>query len=203
MARPKGLGYNVVTARTDPASPGLSSATEELLQAPQPQHVGAVSRERLAQVVNELVPPPPWETDPSYDRHDSDARKFVKVPDNVTLRWINPKIVSQSGLRDWQAVPAKGDPRFVLKLKTMAAPDNTIRRGDHAGDFLAWMYTAWVESRNRLKRQRVERQTSKATTKHQQTQEAYDSGKFGRYIRSGEGQHPTHTMAEGRTMGTD
>jgi len=185
-----------------PASAGLDAATEELLHAPQPETIGTVSQERLQQALDD-VPRPPWEVDPSYDRHDSDARKFVKVPDNVTLRWLNPKQVSQSGLRHWQAVPAKGDARFVLKLKTMAAPDNTIRRGDHNGDFLAWMYTAWVQSRTTLKQARADRQISSAPDRMRSTQEAYDSGKFGRYVRSGEARHPTHTLAEGRTMGTD
>ncbi len=184
-----------------PASPDLDSATEELIHADEPEVVGSVSQERLKEILN--VPPPPWEVDPSYDRHDSDARKFVEVPDNVTLRWLNPKQVSQSGMRDWQAVRATGDPRFRLKLRSMRAPDNTVRRGDHQGDFLAWMYTAWVESRTKLKRARVDRQTQSAVTKQRQTQEAYDAGKFGRYVRAGEAIHPTHTTAEGRTMERD
>lgn len=194
------LGSNVFKS---PASTGLSDATEELLHAPQAEVLGTVSKERLAQVIADTVPPPPWEVDPSYDRHDSDARKFVEVPENVTLRWLNPKQVSQSGLRDWQAVPASGDTRFKLKLKTMKAPDNTIRRGDHTGDFLAWMWTEWVVSRTKLKRARVDRQSQTAVTKQRQTQEAYNAGKFGRYVTGGEAQHPTHTMADGRTMERD
>jgi hypothetical protein len=186
-----------------PASTGMDAATEELVQAPEAAPLGTISTERLAQVIADTVPPPPWEVDPTYNRHDSDARKFVTVPDNVTLRWLNPKLISQTGLRDWQAVPAKGDPRFRLKLKTMAAPDNTIRRGDANGDFLAWMWTAWVESRTQLKRARVDRQSSKAVTQQRATQEAYNAGKFGRYVTGGEARHPTHTMADGRTMGTD
>ncbi len=194
------MGRNVFPS---PASTGLSSATEDLLQAPHPERLGTVSQERLAQVLADTVPPPPWEVDPSYDRHDSDARKFVEVPENVTLRWLNPKLISQTGLRDWQAVPAKGDSRFKLKLKTMAAPDNTVRRGDANGDFLAWMWTAWVESRTKLKRARVDRQSTQATTKQRQTQEAYNAGKFGRYVTGAEAQHPTHTIADGRTMDRD
>lgn len=194
------MGANVFKS---PASTGLSSATEELLNAPQAEVLGTISKERLAQVIAETVPPPPWEVDPSYDRHDSDARKFVEVPENVTLRWLNPKQVSQSGLRDWQAVPARGDTRFKLKLKTMAAPDNTIRRGDANGDFLAWMWTAWVESRTKLKRARVDRQSQTAVNQQRRTQEAYNSGKFGRYVSGADAIHPTHTMADGRTMEKD
>jgi len=196
------MGAPRIGRPASPASPGLDSATEELLQAPQPETVGTVSADQFTRLLQD-VPPPPWETDPSYDRHDSDARKFVDVPDNVTLRWLNPKQVSQSGLRNWQAVPAKGDTRFRLKLRTMAAPDNTIRRGDANGDFLAWMYTAWVESKRRLKQARTDRQTQASTDRMHQTQEAYDSGKFGRYVTSAGGTHPTHTTAEGRTLGRD
>ena len=200
MGAPR-FGQNVFKP---PASTGLDSATEELLQAPQAESVGTISKEKLAQVIADTVPPPPWEVDPSYDRHDSDARKFIEAPANVTLRWLNPKIISQSSMRDWQAVPAKGDPRFKLKLKSMTAPDNTIRRGDHNGDFLAWMYTAWVESRNRLKQARSARQSGKAGDRARATQDAYRRGKFGRYVSSPEtAQEPTGTLVDGRTLGQD
>jgi hypothetical protein len=187
-----------------PASTGMDSATEELLQLPQAEHVGSISAEKLAQALADTVPPPPWEVDPSYNRHDSDARKFLEAPDNVTLRWLNPKIVSQSSMRDWQAVPAKGDRRFTLKLKSMAAPDNTVRRGDHNGDFLAWMYTAWVESRARLKQARTNRRTGQAGDRVAATQEAFQRGKFGRYVSSPEpGREPTGTLVDGRSLGVD
>ena len=187
-----------------PASATLDSATEELLQVPVPEVVGQISKEKLAQVIADTVPLPPWEVDPSYDRHDSDARKFVEAPDNVTLRWLNPKIVSQSSMRDWQAVPAKGDKRFRLKLDAMRAPDNTIRRGDHQGDFLAWMYTAWVESRNRLKQARRDRARQSATQRARETQEAYRRGKFGRFITSPEdARDPTGTLVDGRRLDRD
>jgi hypothetical protein len=187
----------------NPKSPKLSSATEELLHVDQPQQIGTISQEAVQQLID-TVPPPPWEVDPSYNRHDSDARKFVEAPANVSLRWLNPKLVSQSSMRDWQAVPAKGDTRFKLKLKSMAAPDNTIRRGDHNGDFLAWMYTAWVESRNRLKKARIDRGTSAAASRARDTQEAYRSGKFSRYISSPEdARDPTGTLADGRVLDKD
>jgi hypothetical protein len=185
-----------------PASTGLSSATEALLHAPVPEVLGTVSQAAVADLANQ-VPPPPWETDPTYDKHDSDARKFLDAPDNITLRWLSPKVVNQSGLRYWQAVPAKGDTRFRLKLKTLAAPDNTVRRGDHAGDFLAWMYTAWVESQGRLKAARVARQSRQATDQLHATNDAYAGGQFGRYVTSAGGRHPTHTIADGRTMGRE
>ena len=195
------LGQHVFKS---PASTGLDSATEELLQVPEAESVGTISKDRLAQVIADTVPPPPWEVDPSYDRHDSDARKFLDAPDNVTLRWLNPKIVSQSSMRDWQAVSAKGDRRFRLKLESMRAPDNTIRRGDHNGDFLAWMYTAWVESRQRLKQARRDRQQAGAAQRARDTQEAYRRGKFGRFITSPEdARDPTGTLADGRRLDKD
>lgn len=195
------LGQNVFKS---PASTGLDSATEALLQVPEAVPVGTISQDRLAQVIADTVPLPPWEVDPAYNRHDSDARKFVEAPDNVTLRWLNPKIVSQSSMRDWQAVPATGDRRFRLKLGSMRAPDNTIRRGDHNGDFLAWMYTAWVESRQRLKTARTDRLSGQAARRARDTQEAYRRGKFSRYISSpDEARDPTGTLAEGRSLDKD
>ncbi len=186
-----------------PKSADLDSATEELLHVEQAEEIGSISRDALKNMLDE-VPPPPWEVDPAYNRHDSDARKFLEAPANITLRWLNPKIVSQSSMRDWKAVPAKGDPRFVLKLKSMRAPDNTVRRGDHNGDFLAWMYTAWVESRAKLKRDRVDRRSGQAGDRALSTQEAYRRGKFSRYVTSPEpGREPTDTLADGRSLGRD
>ena len=194
-----GRTFNPMNFQDAPASPKLDSATEDLLHIPQAEEVGRVSREAVTRILQD-VPPPPWETDPSSVHHDSDARKFVEAPANVTLRWLNPKLVSQTGMRNWQAVPARGSSDFKLKLKSLAAPDNTIRRGDHQGDFLAWMYTRWVESRTRMKADTTAKKTRAAAEKHQQAQEAYAAGKFGPYITSDGGRHPTHTIADGRTM---
>ena len=180
----------------DNPNSNLDSATEDLLHAPQAEDLGTISKEALARA----IPPAPWEVDPKYDRHDSDARKFVEASPEYMFRWLNPKLVSQTGLRYWQAVPAKGDGRFKLKLKSLAAPDNTIRRGDHSGDFLAWMYTSWYESKVRMKRERAQRQTQKAVNEHAAVQEAMARGKFGRYVQPVPGHHPTHTQADGRTM---
>lgn len=199
MSRGPRIGRGIGTYQDNPASSQLSSATEELLHVPEAEEVGRVSRDAVTRLIKD-VPPPPWETDPSSALHDSDARKFVECPENVTLRWLNPKLVSQTGMRDWQAVPAKGSPDFKLKLRALAAPDNTIRRGDHSGDFLAWMYTRWVESRTRVKADYTAKKTASASEKFRQAQEAYDSGKFGPYIRGDGGRHPTHTQADGRTM---
>lgn len=183
-----------------PASAHLSSATEDLLHIPEAEEVGTVSREALKQIMDQ-VPPAPWEVDGKSAFHDSDARKFVDAPDNVTLRWLNPKLVSQTGLRHWQAVPAKGDTRFKLKLKSLAAVDNTIRRGDSNGDFLAWMYTQWVESRTRIKKEANDRNSRKARDQHQKTAESFRNGSFSHYISSDtEPKIPTQTLADGKSL---
>ena len=186
----------------DPKNPKLSSQDEELLHVPEAEEIGTISREKLARVMAD-APPPPWESDPRYFKQDTDARKFVEAPAHVTLRWLNPKLVAQTGLRDWQAVSAS-DPRFTIKLQSLIAPDNTVRRGDHQGDFLAWMYTAWVESRNQIKQERVKQRTQKAADDFARTKEAFERGTFSRYVgASGEAHHPSHTQAEGSTVDRD
>ena len=199
MGAPPRIGQSFVKS---PASTGLDSATEELLHTPQAEVVGTVDPEKVARML-QAVPPPPWETDPTYAKHESDARRFVEAPDNVTLRWLNPKLVSQTGLRDWQAVPAKGDTRFKLRLRSLAAPDNTVRRGDDNGDFLAWMWTAWVESRTKVKLATAAKKTQGAVDRSSAFTEAARSGKFGPYVTSEAGRHPTHTIADGRTLERD
>lgn len=183
-----------------PASTKLSSAAEDLLHIPEAEEVGSVSREALKKILDE-VPPAPWEKDPKSLLSDSDAEKFCSKPDNVTFRWLSPKLVSQTGMRHWQAVPAKGDPRFRLKLKSMGAVDNTIRRGDDNGDFLGWMYTAWVESKLRMKAEANYKRQLGARDRQQQTADSFRSGQFSRYVSSdSETKIPTHTLADGRLL---
>jgi hypothetical protein len=183
----------------DPLSLNLPPAAEELLDpVPVPEVLGTMPLPPPTPVQSE-EPPPPWETDPVYLRHNGDARRFVRVPDNVELRWLSPRLVSVSGLRDWQAVPAKGDSRFKLLNKSMAAPDNTIRRGGHDGMFLAWMYRSWVESRKKLKAAQVARHTQSAVARQDALRQQFRRGSFSG-ITVDSAQHPTHTIAEGATM---
>lgn len=175
-------------------NPTLSSAAEELLNTPAPKVLGTLDPSAL----NE-APPPPWEVDPRYAKHDTDARRFVEVPDNWELRWLNPRMVQREGLRDWQAV-AGSDPRVNVINKMMIAPDNTIRRGGHEGDFLAWMYRSWVESRNGLKQKEVDKRTGAARDRLESAKEQINRGSYGQYVTVTEAHHPSHTMGEGRSM---
>ena len=174
-----------------------TSAAEELTAAPEAKVLGTISEEKLQQIVAE--PPPPWETDPRYFRHNTDARRFVKVPDNIELRWLNPKRVNVAGMRDWQSVPAQGDTRFKLMNKAMRAPDNTVRRGGHEGDFLAWMYKSWVESRNQIKQKQVARATQSAVDRQETLKEEIRRGSFNQ-VELESATHPTHTIGEGKSM---
>lgn len=169
----------------------LTSAAGELTELKQPEVLGAIALEQ--------EPPPPWEVDPRYFRHNTDARRFVKCPDNIELRWLNPKVVSWSGMRDWQKVDAKGDARFKLLNKAMAAPDNTIRKGGHDGPFLAWMYKSWVESRNKLKAAKVARHTQSAVDRQEELKHQLARGSFNQ-VTLDSAQHPTHTIGEGASM---
>src|SRR5689334_7951236 len=47
-------------------------------------------------------PPPPWELT-GGDLEMSDAHKFVRVPENWTLRWMNPRFLDSGGWRYWTA----------------------------------------------------------------------------------------------------
>jgi len=136
-------------------------------------------------------PPPPWELPDSTGLLESDAKRFVDCPENIVVRWINPRMLDSMGWRDWQPVSAS-DPRFTVRVKTMISPENQIRRGGMGGDILAWMYRSWVESRRRLN----------ATATAKQAQTAADSQaaleeKFRREYGSKAGvtltKFPTHT----------
>ena len=149
--------------------------------------------------VSMAEPPPPWETDSNSDRLDSDARRFVKVPDNWTLRWINPRILDQFGWRDWKPVMAS-DKGVSVTVESMIAPEGNIRRGGMTGDILAWMYTSWFESRRRQIQKETDRQTDSSVRKQEELRDDFARGKYGPNIRLEEAKHPTHTMAEGRSM---
>jgi hypothetical protein len=196
-----------------PKNPKLSSATEELLHTPEPELLGTIPVKNLdptprpttwehedGTTVTFEEPPPPWEIDPKHVRQSNDARRFVKAPENVEFRWINPKLLDQVGWRDWQPVPARGDTKFKLLNKQLARPDNTVRRGGPDGDILAWMWRSWVISRRKLKRAEVDRRTSSAVERHAEVRERIRRGDFGPYIKDGGGSHPTHTVGDGRTM---
>lgn len=196
------LGSSIVEElKNAPKAEELGVISEKLLD-PEPKQEGALWTEPDSGVTIDFTePPPPWEVRKDYHKHDTDARRFVKVPDNWELRWINPRLIDQLGWRDWQPVMSS-DPRVTVLVTQMISPENNIRRGGQGGDILAWMYKSWVESRMAIKAERSARQRASSVTRLQQLEEAASQGKFGRYVRVS-GHHPTHTMGEGKSMRDD
>lgn len=144
-------------------------------------------------------PPPPWELESDSSLTQSDARRFVDAPANLTLRWINPRVLDAEGWRDWQPVMVT-DPRFTCHVQTMVSPEGNIRRGGPTGDLLAWMYTSWVESRRKRLAEQTARQTANSKAEQEKLYEDFKRGKYGPYMHLESAKHPTHTMAEGRSM---
>jgi len=143
-------------------------------------------------------PPPPWEV-ADHGYAPSDARRFVEVPPNWKLRWVNPRLLDSEGWRDWQALSAS-DPRVTVKVPTMVSPENYIRRGGSGGDILCWMWQGWYDSKIRLHSQRTAEQSGKAVEQHQQLKEESARGTFGPHVKIEGVTHPTHTMAEGKGL---
>lgn len=192
----------------------LTSAAQELTDAPKTTLLGVIPEDQITNLTKKNVwtapngstvefevPPPPWETDPTYRLHETDARRFVDCPPEITLRWLNPKMVDHMTMRGWEAVPAKGNSLFRLKpaAKAMAQADNTIRKGGAGSDFLAWMYRAWVDARTKQKIARANKATQSAVDRQQSLREQYARGGYA-YVSVDTAKHPTHTIGEGKTL---
>lgn len=147
--------------------------------------------------VSMAEPPPPWELASNSELSDSDAKRFVDCPANITLRWINPRVLDSEGWRDWQPVMVS-DKRFTVHVATMISPEGNIRRGGFSGDILAWMYTAWVESRRKLYDQRTMQQAQTAMDRQKELKEEFARGKYGPNIRLEGATHPRYTTVETR-----
>lgn len=201
-SRPKGLGWKVEQeVRERMASMSgevLGVIPNSPLTDPTPQGVDTQWEGADGQVsVSE--PPPPWEIDERGDLLLSDARKFVDVPKNWTLRWINPRLLDQFGWRDWKPVMASDD-NVRVKVETMVSPEGNIRRGGFTGDILAWMYTSWVESRRRQLQKATDQLAASSVNRQEELREEFRRGKYGPNIRLEEARHPTHTIGDGRSM---
>jgi hypothetical protein len=200
----KGLGYNAAAdaarrKETQLDVPGeILGIVDQTITDPQPQGTTTQWESDSGQV-SMTEPPPPWELDEKSDLLQSDARRFVEVPKNWTLRWINPRLLDQFGWRDWRPVMAS-DQNVKVRVESMIAPEGNIRRGGFTGDILAWMYTSWVESRRRQLKALTDAQSDAAVRKQDNLREEFARGKFGPYIRLEEARHPSHTMAEGNSM---
>ncbi len=151
-------------------------------------------------------PPPPWElTDSQYAL--SDARRFVSVPNNLEVRWINPRVLIAEGWRDWQPVMAS-DPRFQesdgrIKVQTMVSPEGNIRRGGPTGDILAWMYKSWVLARRQQFADSTAQLTQAAVDQQDVLRDEFKSGKHGPYLTLDGAKHPRYTLGDGRAMPKD
>lgn len=147
--------------------------------------------------VSMAEPPPPWELASNSALADSDARRFVDAPANITLRWINPRVLDSEGWRDWQPVMVS-DKRFKVHVHTMVSPEGNIRRGGFAGDILAWMFTSWVESRRRLYDERTMQQAQRAVDQQQVLKDEFARGKYGPTVKLEGATHPRYTNVETR-----
>lgn len=191
------LGKNV-SDNPVPKAEVLGTLNHSLFTDPTPQGASATWEGPDGKISME-EPPPPWEIDEKSGLTLSDARRFVDVPDNWTLRWINPRLLDQFGWRDWQPV-LKSDPRVSIRVDTMVSPEGNIRRGGATGDILAWMYTSWVVSRRKLQQQETDKLTRAAVNSQEELREDMRRGKYGPHVRLEEAKHPTHTMVEGRSI---
>ncbi|MDO8793690.1 MAG: hypothetical protein Q7J25_03625 [Vicinamibacterales bacterium] len=173
-----------------------TSNAEELTSVPGAEVLGTVD-------MNRLIPPPddrpPWEVDASFGKHDSDARRYVDVPVEWELRWLNPRLIDQFGMRYWEVVSA-ADPRVRLKVPMLRSPENDIRRGGPGSDILCFMLKSWVESRTRWKAARNARNTQSAVDRSHATVDAINRGEYGSKVSGASVVHPTHTIADGRSM---
>lgn len=170
------------------------SLKEELSQTPPVEVLGTIN----PTIIHSPEPPPPWETgDTRYAA--SDARQFVDVPENWELRWINPKTLDQFGWRYWQPVLAS-DPRVTVKVDTMISPEHNIRRGGQTGDILAWMYRSWVAKRKQELAAASAQLKQSSVDRTGQLKEEFRRGTYGPNVSVSEARHPTHTIADGKSM---
>lgn len=187
--------------RSAPQSEVLGVIPDSIVNPPAETSTTWVSEDAEGQSVpiSVLEPPPPWEV--GTQRNHTDARNYVECPKNILLRWANPTLVKQVGLRDWKPVPATGHRWFRLLNSQMQCPDNTVRKGGEGGDFLVWMYESWYAERVKAREARNATMTQSSIDRQHQFQEDANRGKFGPYVKgSGKPLHPTHTIQDVRPL---
>lgn len=172
----------------------IPDSTVETIQKPQPTT-------SYNDGVDVTTLPPPWETDPRWSRDNTNARQFVDVPDEWELRWLNPRLIDQFGWRDWMPVMSS-DPRVKVKVRALVTVGNNIQRGGPNGPILAFMPRHWVESRQRIKDERVKRLSQSAVERQESLRETLKRSTRGGVVVTGV-THPTHTMGEGVDMQKD
>jgi len=174
---------NVLAEADSLPQPEVLGVVKESITDPTPQREGATWQRESGETMEFVAPPPPWEVDAKGQLNESDARLFVDVPKDWTLRWINPKLLDQFGWRYWQPVMAS-DPRVKVKVSSMVSVDNNIRRGGQTGDILAWMYTTWVVSRRQQLAKQADELAGKARDREASLNEEFQRGSFGPYVRA-------------------
>ena len=179
-----------------------TSSAGDLLEAPAPQLIGTIDTAKLTRPSFEEDGPPPWEIDPLWAKHNTDARRFVDVPDHWELRWLNPKRIDAAGFRDWQTLTTS-DPRVTLKVPAMRTPDNLIRRGGQTGDLLCYMPRTWVESRRRITSEKAARARQSGRDRNERFREEMAKGNFGPHQRVTDLKTPVSTRTDGRTLDRD
>lgn len=188
MAWPKGVPRKGPQRPTDAVLPDGS-------ELPQPEVLGTIKPEVLredvaatatwvspAGEVITLETAPPW-VKAAGSRNPSDARTFVDVPEDWVLRWMDKKRVQDRGWQYWMPVTTS-TPGVTLKIASMRAPDNTIRRG-YEGDILAFMPRSWYEQRIKEKEAEVQKRTSGIRRQQEQFIDNANRGQYGPHIRGG------------------
>ena len=140
--------------------------------------------------------PPPWELE-SDSFENSDARRYVAVPLSWVLRWINPRFLESQGWRYWKPV-MQSDPRVKVLVDQMVGPDGNIRRGGGTGDILAYMPLNWVIARRKQLQTQTAAQSDAAVRQQDELRDRFRQS--GGLIRMEESRHPTHTLADGRSL---
>ena len=194
------IGNSDMYGRSDKSGPEVLGTIPDSsrITDPQPKSSTTTWTREDGTVIELSEPAPPWE------QHDdkfstSDARRFVEVPPQWRLHWVNPRLLDSEGWRDWQPVMAS-DTRVSVRVHTMVSPEGYIRRGGPTGDILAWMWQGWHESVKKKMREKTAAQTQSAVDQQRKLKEDFARGEYGPYLRVEGATHPSHTMAEGRTM---
>ena len=134
--------------------------------------------------VIQLSEAPPWAAHVvGKGRDATDARQFVKVPDDWVLRWRSRQSLDTVGQLDWMPVTTS-TPGVKALVPQMVAADNTIQRG-YKGDVLHFMPKTWWLNRVAEKAAAAARLSGKAIHQQQQFVEDANAGKYGKYIRGG------------------
>src|SRR3990167_6855181 len=190
------LGSRMDELVSTPGAVDLGSISETKLDSPDPSFSGWTGTD--GSTINIEDAPPPWEADPRWLHDNSNARRFVDVPDSWGLRWLNPRRIDNAGFRGWTPLSAE-DSEITFKVPSMRSPENYIRRGGMNGDILCMMPIHWVESRNREKAREVAIKTQSSVDRQGLVAQEVNRSSVG-LIHVDSTTHPTFTIVEGRDL---